>query len=44
MATIGIDLGGTKIAVGVWVSDRLVYKQIHPTPREGGQKVVLAMA
>lgn len=44
MATIGIDLGGTKIAVGVWVSDRLVYKQIYPTPREGGQKVVLAMA
>ncbi len=44
MATLGIDLGGTKIALGVLAGGRLVYKDRIATPREGWEAVLRAMA
>ena len=44
MKVIGLDLGGTKIAAGLFEGDRLLRKEVFPTPREGGEAVVRALA
>lgn len=44
MSVVGIDLGGTKIMAGV-LSDGVIQAKVTvPTPEEGGQAVVEAMA
>ncbi len=43
MATLGIDLGGTKIALGVLEGDRLVYEARVATPTEGAEVVLQVM-
>ncbi|HGY09584.1 MAG TPA: ROK family protein [Oceanithermus profundus] len=43
MATLGIDLGGTKIALGVLEADRLVYEARVATPTEGAEAVLQVM-
>lgn len=43
MATLGIDLGGTKIALGVLEGGRLVYRARIATPVEGPEAVLQAM-
>lgn len=43
MATLGIDLGGTKIALGVLEGERLVWQTRLATPREGAEAVLQAM-
>ena len=43
MATLGIDLGGTKIALGVLDGDRLVYSARAATPQSGAEDVFKAM-
>ncbi|AEB12525.1 ROK family protein [Marinithermus hydrothermalis] len=44
MATVGVDLGGTKIAAGVLADGRVRARTVRPTPKEGGLAVVEAMA
>ncbi|MER3557222.1 MAG: glucokinase, partial [Thermus sp.] len=44
MRVIGLDLGGTKIAAGLFEGDRLLRKEVFPTPKEGGEEVVRALA
>ncbi len=44
MATVGVDLGGTKIAAGVLADGRVRARTVRPTPKEGGTAVVEAMA
>lgn len=44
MSVIGIDLGGTKIAAGVFADGAIRSKTTVPTPEAGGQAVVEAMA
>lgn len=44
MRVVGLDLGGTKIAAGLFEGDRLLRKEVFPTPREGGEAVVRALA
>lgn len=43
MATLGIDLGGTKIALGILEGERLIYRARIPTPHEGADSVLQAM-
>lgn len=43
MATLGIDLGGTKIAAGILAGEELLSEVVVPTPR-GARAVVAAMA
>ena len=44
MSVVGIDLGGTKIAAGVFSEKALRSKVTVPTPEDGGEAVVEAMA
>ncbi|MCL6527805.1 MAG: ROK family protein [Thermaceae bacterium] len=44
MGVIGIDLGGTKIAAGVFSGGELRSRITVPTPEAGGQAVIEAMA
>ncbi|ULR40905.1 MULTISPECIES: glucokinase [Thermus] len=44
MTVVGLDLGGTKIAAGVFDGTRLLSKVVLPTPEEGGMAVVQALA
>ena len=44
MRTLGLDLGGTKIAAGVLEDGRLLNFRERPTPREGGEAVARALA
>ncbi|AWR85677.1 ROK family protein [Meiothermus taiwanensis] len=44
MSVVGIDLGGTKIMAGVFSEGVIKAKVTVPTPEEGGQAVVDAMA
>ncbi|MCH1927120.1 ROK family protein, partial [Shewanella sp. C31] len=44
MVAVGLDLGGTKIAAGVFDGARLLAKVVLPTPKEGGEAVVRALA
>ena len=43
MATLGIDLGGTKIALGVLEGEELVYEARVATPGEGAEAVLQVM-
>ncbi len=43
MATLGIDLGGTKIALGVLEDEELVYEARVATPTEGAAAVLQVM-
>ncbi len=43
MATLGIDLGGTKIALGVLEGERLVYSRRIATPQDGAEHVLASM-
>ncbi|MGQ9510788.1 MAG: ROK family protein [Thermaceae bacterium] len=43
MKVVGLDLGGTKIAAGLFEGERLLKKEILPTPKEGGLAVVQAL-
>lgn len=40
MALIGVDLGGTKILVGVLEGETLVSKSVEPTPKHGWKSVL----
>ncbi|HWG86079.1 MAG TPA: ROK family protein [Deinococcales bacterium] len=40
---LGLDLGGTKIAVAAVQNDRVIKKLVVPTPREGQESVFRAM-
>ncbi len=42
-AALGVDLGGTKIAAGLLIGERVVGFRERPTPREGGRAVVEAI-
>lgn len=44
MKVVGLDLGGTKIAAGVFDGKRLLSKVVVPTPKEGGERVAEALA
>jgi len=44
MSVVGIDLGGTKILAGVFSQGSIKAKVSVPTPAEGGQAVIEAMA
>ncbi|MDX2005707.1 MAG: ROK family protein [Meiothermus sp.] len=44
MSVVGIDLGGTKIAAGVFRGGEIASRVTVPTPEEGGEAVVAAMA
>ncbi|WP_038058538.1 glucokinase [Thermus amyloliquefaciens] len=44
MTVVGLDLGGTKIAAGVFDGERLLSQVVLPTPEEGGLAVVQALA
>ncbi|WP_114313231.1 glucokinase [Thermus caldifontis] len=44
MTVVGLDLGGTKIAAGVFDGERLLSHVVLPTPEEGGLAVVRALA
>ncbi|WP_135257169.1 glucokinase [Thermus caldilimi] len=44
MTVVGLDLGGTKIAAGVFDGTRLLSKVVLPTPEEGGMAVVQTLA
>ncbi|GIW29013.1 MAG: glucokinase [Meiothermus sp.] len=44
MSVVGIDLGGTKIMAGVFSEGVIKAKVTVPTPEEGGQAVIEAMA
>ncbi|WP_119361335.1 ROK family protein, partial [Meiothermus luteus] len=44
MSVVGIDLGGTKIMAGVLKKGTIRARITVPTPEEGGQAVVQAMA
>lgn len=44
MSVVGIDLGGTKIAAGVFAGGTLRSRVTVPTPEAGGQAVIEAMA
>lgn len=44
MTVVGLDLGGTKIAAGAFDGTRLLSQVVLPTPKEGGEKVVGALA
>ncbi len=44
MKTIGLDLGGTKIAGAVVESGTILLKHLQPTPRTGGDDVLRALA
>ncbi|ADD27270.1 ROK family protein [Meiothermus ruber] len=44
MSVVGIDLGGTKIMAGVFSEGVIKTKVTVPTPEEGGQAVIEAMA
>ncbi|MCL5964547.1 MAG: ROK family protein [Deinococcus sp.] len=44
MSVVGVDLGGTKIAAGVLTQGKLVSEVTLPTPSEGADTVVWAMA
>ncbi|TBH17538.1 glucokinase [Thermus thermamylovorans] len=44
MRVVGLDLGGTKIAAGVFDGERLLSRVVLPTPKEGGEGVVGALA
>lgn len=44
MSLIGVDIGGTKIAVGVVDGDKLVSKQVEPTSKEGWHAVLNQVA
>ncbi|WP_243028065.1 glucokinase [Thermus albus] len=44
MTVVGLDLGGTKIAAGVFDGEKLLSKVVLPTPEEGGMAVVEALA
>lgn len=44
MSVVGIDLGGTKIAAGVFAGGALRSRVTVPTPQEGGEAVIEAMA
>ncbi|MGC8877438.1 glucokinase [Thermus sp.] len=44
MIVVGLDLGGTKIAAGAFDGKRLLSHVILPTPKEGGEAVVRALA
>lgn len=41
---VGLDLGGTKIAAGAFDGERLLSEVVLPTPKEGGVRVVEALA
>ncbi|WP_234553604.1 glucokinase [Thermus caliditerrae] len=43
MTVVGLDLGGTKIAAGVFDGEKLLSKVVLPTPKEGGKRVVEAL-
>ncbi len=43
-ATLGLDLGGTKIAAGLLVGGRVLGYRERPTPGEGGEAVARALA
>jgi len=43
-ATLGLDLGGTKIAAGVLVGGRVLGYRERPTPKAGGEAVAAALA
>lgn len=43
MRVVGLDLGGTKIAAGVFDGEKLLSKVVLPTPKEGGERVVEAL-
>ena len=40
MALIGVDLGGTKISVGVLEGEKLISRTVEPTPKHGWQSVL----
>jgi len=40
MALIGVDLGGTKILVGVLEDGKLISRTVEPTPKHGWQSVL----
>jgi glucokinase len=44
MSVVGIDLGGTKILAGVFSQGSIQARVALPTPEEGGQAVIEAMA
>lgn len=44
MSVVGIDLGGTKIAAGVFTGGIIRSRITVPTPEEGGEAVIRAMA
>ncbi len=44
ITTIGVDVGGTKIATGVLRGDDLLDKHVQPTPETGWQAVLDAIA
>jgi len=44
MSVVGIDLGGTKIAAGVYTSGKIHSHVTVPTPEEGGEAVIREMA
>jgi len=44
MTVVGLDLGGTKIAAGAFDGKRLLSRVVLPTPKEGGEAVVRALA
>lgn len=44
MKVVGLDLGGTKIAAGVFDGKKLLSKVVVPTPKEGGERVAEALA
>ncbi|AFV75226.1 transcriptional regulator/sugar kinase [Thermus oshimai JL-2] len=44
MTVVGLDLGGTKIAAGAFDGERLLSEVVLPTPKEGGMRVVEALA
>jgi len=44
MSVVGIDLGGTKILAGVFSQGAIKTRVTVPTPTEGGQAVIEAMA
>ncbi|MFC4640451.1 ROK family protein [Deinococcus hohokamensis] len=44
VASIGVDVGGTKIACGVLRGDQLVERHVQPTPETGWEAVLDAIA
>ncbi|HHO54766.1 MAG TPA: ROK family protein, partial [Trueperaceae bacterium] len=40
MKTLGIDLGGTKIAIGIVENGQILAQKQTPTPQEGYEQVL----